>query len=274
MDDVFGYSGKRVLVTGAASGMGAATVTALKQLGAVVIGVDRVEIPGPVDEAVTVDLLEEDSINEGLAQVTGTLDAVFSVAGLPGPPFTDLQVMIVNMVACRVLIEGLVDRMPKGSAIACVASAGGIGWESNIATFTPLFETEGFRAGVQWLEDHPEAWSWSGYAASKQALNVWVAQRSATLYPERGIRLNATNPGVTDTAMLPFFHEANGKDLVDAARGPTGRYSTAEEQAWPLIFLNSPLASYVSGTGLYTDGGFHGALLTGQVDFSHLLPAE
>jgi NAD(P)-dependent dehydrogenase (short-subunit alcohol dehydrogenase family) len=274
MEDVLGYAGKRVLVTGAASGMGAATVDALKQLGATVIGVDRVPIGGPVDESVTIDLLDGASIDAGLARISGPMDAVFSVAGLPGPPFSDLEVMIVNVVACRVLIEGLVPKMANGAAVACVGSAGGMGWETNIAMFAPLFETHGFADGVTWLEENPDAWSWSGYAASKQAINVWVAHRSATLLPEHGVRLNATNPGVTDTAMLPLFHEANGKELVDAARGPIGRYSSAEEQAWPLIFLNSPRASFVNGESFFTDGGFHGALLTGQVDFSQLLPAE
>jgi NAD(P)-dependent dehydrogenase (short-subunit alcohol dehydrogenase family) len=52
-----------------------------------------------------------------------------------------------------------------------------------------------------------------------------------------------------------------------------GRYSTPEEQAWPLVCLNSPRLSYVTGETLYTDGGFFGALQTGQVDFSALMPS-
>jgi NAD(P)-dependent dehydrogenase (short-subunit alcohol dehydrogenase family) len=65
--------------------------------------------------------------------------------------------------------------------------------------------------------------------------------------------------------MMPAFHDLVGKDLVDSALGPIGRYSTAEEQAWPLVMLNSPRMSYVTGEVLWTDGGFLGALTTGQL---------
>jgi NAD(P)-dependent dehydrogenase (short-subunit alcohol dehydrogenase family) len=72
--------------------------------------------------------------------------------------------------------------------------------------------------------------------------------------------------------MMPAFHANSGKDLVDAAQGPIGRYSSPEEQAWPLIVLNSPRLSYVVGETLFVDGGFFGALQTGQIDFSRLMP--
>ena len=88
------------------------------------------------------------------------------------------------------------------------------------------------------------------------------------------MRLNCVNPGPTATAMMPYFHEANGKALVDAAQGPVGRYSTAEEQAWPLVFINSPRCSYVVGETFFTDGGFFAALQNGQLDFSALMPKE
>ena len=72
-----------------------------------------------------------------------------------------------------------------------------------------------------------------------------------------------TAPGPTNTAMMAFFHEANGKHVVDGALGAVGRYSSPEEQAWPLLFLNSPRSSYVVGETLYTDGGFFAALPVG-----------
>jgi NAD(P)-dependent dehydrogenase (short-subunit alcohol dehydrogenase family) len=80
-----------------------------------------------------------------------------------------------------------------------------------------------------------------------------------------GIRLNCTNPGPTQTAMMPAFEAANGKDLIDAFIGPSGRRSTAEEQAWPLVFLNSPRSSYVAGEAFHVDGGFLGAMVTDQL---------
>ena len=94
-----------------------------------------------------------------------------------------------------------------------------------------------------------------------------MAWRGASLIQE-GKRLNCINPGPTTTAMMPFFEEASGKDLIDAFVGPIARRSTAAEQAWPMVMLNSPRMSYVNGEALHTDGGFLGAMVTGQIDLS------
>ncbi len=273
MDDVLGYAGKRVVVTGAASGMGEAAASILHDLGATVIGVDRVEIGGPVDKQVQVDLLDLDSITAGTAAIDGPIDAVFNVAGLPGPPFPEIDVMTVNFLGGREFIEQLVPKMTKGSGVVFVASAGGIGWQPNLPNLLGLLESKGFEGGRAWLEANPDVWSASGYAASKQAVNAWTAWACTDL-AEHGIRLNCTNPGPTTTAMMPFFHAANTKELVDSALGPVGRYSTAEEQAWPMVMLNSPRASYVTGETFFADGGFFGALQTGRLDMSALMPPD
>ncbi|MGI8755946.1 MAG: SDR family oxidoreductase [Acidimicrobiales bacterium] len=272
MDDVLGYAGKRVVVTGAASGMGEAAATLLHDLGATVIGVDRVDISGPVDQQVQVDLLHLDSITAGIAAIDGPIDAVFNCAGLPGPPFPEIDVMTVNFLGARELIEQLLPMMSEGSGVVFVASAGGIGWQPNLPNLMGLLESKGYDDGKAWLEANPDVWSASGYAASKQAANAWTAWACTDLMADHGVRLNCTNPGPTTTAMMPFFHEANTKELVDAAVGPVGRYSTAEEQAWPMIMLNSPRASYVVGETLFADGGFFGALQTGRLDMSALMP--
>ncbi|HEY4928225.1 MAG TPA: SDR family oxidoreductase [Acidimicrobiales bacterium] len=274
MDDVLGYRGSRVVVTGAASGMGAATAALLAELGAEVTGMDRVAINAPVDRAVTVDLLDADAIATAAELVEGPVDAFFNCAGLPGPPFSDLDTMLVNFVGGRELIERVVPKMPAGAAVVYVASAAGIGWQSNLEPFMELFATDGFEAGRAWLEANPDLWTGNGYASSKQAINAWTAWRSVSLMRDAGIRLNCLNPGPTSTAMMPFFHDAVGRELVDMAMGPVGRYSTAEEQAWAMALIASPRASYVVGESLYADGGFYGALQTGQIDFSALMPKE
>jgi NAD(P)-dependent dehydrogenase (short-subunit alcohol dehydrogenase family) len=274
MDDVLGYEGKRVVVTGAASGMGAATVELLAQLGAAVIGVDRAEIHGPVAQAVHVDLLDLESIAAGAAAIEGPIHGYFNCAGLPGPPFTDREVMIVNFVGGRELIAQVAPKMQTGSAIAYVASAAGIGWQPNFENLVGLLETKGFDDGLAWLDEHADTWNWSGYAASKQVINAWTAWAATDFMEQYGIRLNCTNPGPTDTAMMPLFHEANTKELVDMALGPVGRYATAEEQAWPLVMINSPRASYVVGEAFFTDGGFFGSLQAGRLDMSALMPPE
>jgi NAD(P)-dependent dehydrogenase (short-subunit alcohol dehydrogenase family) len=262
MDDVLQYNGKRVVVTGCASGMGAATAAILGELGAQVIGLD-VKATDAVGTFVPVDLRSKDSIDDAVTAVGGPVDAVFSVAGLPGPPFSDLDTVLVNFIGARHLIESLVPVMPEGSAVACVASNAGLGWQQQVEALMELTSTPDFETARQWCEDHPERIA-SGYAPSKQLINAWVASRAVDLI-KLGIRLNCTNPGPTDTAMMPAFEEQAGKALIDAFVGPSGRRSTAEEQAWPLVFLNSPRSSYVAGEALHVDAGFLGAMVTNRL---------
>jgi len=274
MDDVLGYAGKRVVVTGAASGMGEATARALVDVDAVVTAIDVNPTNVRVDQSLQTDLRNKAAIDSAVAAIERPVAAIFNVAGLPGPPFSDLDVMLVNFVGARHLIESLVPKMERGSAVAYVSSAAGIGWQGNTANFMDLVTAEGFEAGKAWCEAHPDMISPSAYMISKQVIMAWTAWRSVELMKSTGIRLNCTAPGPTNTAMMPFFHEANGKHVVDGAVGAVGRYSSPEEQAWPLLFLNSPRSSYVTGETLYTDGGFFAALQTNQVDFSFLTPQE
>ncbi|HET6663239.1 MAG TPA: coniferyl-alcohol dehydrogenase [Acidimicrobiales bacterium] len=274
MEDVLGYDGRRVIVTGAASGMGEATARILVELGAEVIAVDIT--PTAVDgaEYQEVDLRDKAAIEAAVAKVSTPVEAFFNCAGLPGPPFSDIDVMLVNFVGARHLIEHVLPKMPEGSAIAYVASNAGLGWQQQLGTLTGLVESEGFDAGRAWCEAHAETIGGaSAYAFSKQVINAWVASKAGD-YLGKGVRLNCTNPGPTETPMMPFFHKSYGKAIVDAAMGPLARYSTPEEQAWPLVFLNSPRLSYVTGEAFYVDGGFFAALQTGQVDFSNVTAAE
>jgi NAD(P)-dependent dehydrogenase (short-subunit alcohol dehydrogenase family) len=264
VDDVLGYKGKHAVVTGAASGMGAATASALIDLGANVTAIDVKPTELAVAASLQVDLREKAQIDDAVASISEPVDAVFSVAGLPGPPFSDLDTMKVNFVGARHLIESLVPKMPRGAAAVCVASNAGLNWQLNLETLYPLVQSPDFEAGVAWCEANPEV-ILGGYAMSKQATNAWVAWRAVGLMKEFGIRLNNTNPGPTDTAMMPAFEKQAGKELIDAFVGPSGRRSNAEEQAWPLLFLNSPRSSYVTGEALHVDAGFLGAMVTGQL---------
>jgi NAD(P)-dependent dehydrogenase (short-subunit alcohol dehydrogenase family) len=272
MDDVLGYAGRRVVVTGAASGMGAATAQILVDVGADVTGIDIKPTQVPVKTALEVDLRDRDAIQRAAAAIDAPVHAVFSCAGLPGPPFADLDVMLVNFVGARHLIEQLVPKMPEGAAISSVASNAGLGWQQQVASLMDLVATDGFDEGKAWLEAHTEAFAGNAYAYSKQIINVWVGWRAATLI-KQGIRLNCTNPGPTSTPMMPYFEDFAGKQLVHAFVGPIGRDSEPEEQAWPLVFLNSPRLSIVTGEAFQTDGGFLGAMVTGQIDMAKLLPS-
>ena len=264
MDDVLGYKGKHCIVTGAASGMGAAAASALIELGANVTAIDVKPTSLAVEAMLEVDLGNRAAIDAAVAAIGDPVDAVFSVAGLPGPPFSDVDTMKVNFIGPRHLIDSLVPKMPRGAAAVCVASNAGLGWELALEKWMPLVTTPDFESAVTWCEEHPDEIG-SGYAPSKQVVNLWVAWRSVTLLKEHGIRLNCSNPGPCDTAMMPSFEAQAGKELIDAFVGPSGRRSIAEEQAWPLLFLNSPRSSYISGEALHVDAGFLGAMVTNQL---------
>jgi NAD(P)-dependent dehydrogenase (short-subunit alcohol dehydrogenase family) len=263
MDDVLRYEGKRVVVTGCASGMGAAAAKILSELGAQVVGLDLRKSEG-LAKFVPVDLRSRESIDEAVATIGGPVDAIFSVAGLPGPPFSDIDTVLVNFVGARHLIESLVPVMPAGSAVVCVASNAGLGWQQEISDLLEVTSSTDFGAGLAWCEANPDRIV-GGYAISKKLINAWVASRAVDLI-KQGIRLNCTNPGPTDTAMMGSFEEQVGKEIIDAFVGPSGRRSTPEEQAWPLVFLNSPRCSYVTGEAMHTDAGFLGAMITGRLE--------
>jgi NAD(P)-dependent dehydrogenase (short-subunit alcohol dehydrogenase family) len=275
MDDVLGYQGAAVVVTGAASGMGAATAQLLVDLGAHVTAIDINTTAVRVAGSLEVDLRDKAAIEAAAATIEGPVDGLFSCAGLPGPPFSELDTMKVNFVGARHLAQQLVPKMRPGSSISAISSSAAVGWWDQMETLGPLLATPGFHEAVAWLEANEEKWSWSGYLFSKWVVDAWVGY----WYPDlaaAGIRINCINPGPTDTAMMPAFHDFATKEVVDQAVGPIGRYARAEEQAWPLVMLGSPRLSYVAGEVLAVDGGFQGARSTGrhQAAWADLIDSE
>jgi NAD(P)-dependent dehydrogenase (short-subunit alcohol dehydrogenase family) len=268
--DVLGYAGKRVIVTGAASGMGAATAQILVDLGAEVHAVDlkKPEVPGLASFS-ECDLREPAEIDGAVRKIGKVVNALFNCAGLPNT-FPALDVMLVNFCGLRHITETVIPNMIEGSAIACIASTAGIRWTRNMALLFELLQTPDFASARVWCEQHPRELA-NAYGLSKEAINAYTAFRSFALASE-AIRINCVNPGPTDTPMMPEFEKAVGKKYMDEFPVPLGRHAVAEEQAWPLVFLNSPRASFLTGHQLDVDGGFKGALLTGQIDPKVLLP--
>jgi len=270
VNDVLGYAGKRVIVTGAASGMGAATAAILVELGAEVHAIDikKPDVTG-LASFTECDLREPEQIDEAAKKIGKIVNALFNCAGLPNT-FPELDVMLVNFCGLRHLTEAVIPNMVEGSAIASVASTAGIGWMQNTELLFELLRTPGFAEGKEWCEAHPRELA-NAYGLSKEAINAYTAYRSFTL-AALGMRINCVNPGPTDTPMMPEFEKAVGKQYMDEFPVPLGRHAVAEEQAWPLVFLNSPRSSFLTGHQLDVDGGFKGALFTGQIDPRVLTP--
>jgi NAD(P)-dependent dehydrogenase (short-subunit alcohol dehydrogenase family) len=268
MSDVLGYKGKRVVVSGCFSGMGAATARMLIDLGAEVHGLDFKDSDLPLASFHRVDLRDPASIEAGAADIGGKVDALFNCAGLP-QSFPPLDVMKVNFIGTRHLTECILPLMGPGGSIASIASTGGLGWSRRIPTSMEIIATKGFQEAIDWCEAHMDVVS-EGYAFSKENIIVWTQFMGAHLI-KKGIRINCTLPSPTQTPMMATFHAASGKDVVDAAAEPMGRYSTAEEQAGGLVLINSDLASIVNGVVFPVDGGFMGGVATGQVDLSVMM---
>ncbi len=263
MPDDLTYAGKRVIVTGAASGMGEACARLLVQLDAEVWGLDIKPVSAPVKEFVETDLRDPDAIEWAVSRVGEPVDALFNCAGLPGPPFSKLDTMLVNFLGLRHLTERAISRMRAGGAIASVSSVAGMGYLTNLANVKQLLEASEFGAARAWCEAYPDIAN--GYPFSKECIIVYTLMRGRAL-AERGIRINCISPGITDTPMLPHFYEQTGREWIEKNfQGFLGRNARPGEQAWPLVFLNSQTASFVTGANLFVDGGYTGALFTGQV---------
>jgi NAD(P)-dependent dehydrogenase (short-subunit alcohol dehydrogenase family) len=261
------YEGMRVVVSGGGgAGMGAATVTELNNLGAEIHVLDLKEPPVEVKSYQAADLKDPDATAAAIEKIGGPIHALFNCAGLPGPPFSDLDTMIVNFVAMRHLAELCADLMTEGGAIASISSTAGSGYLANIAKWMPLVTTNGFAEAKKWCEEHPDEIA-TGYTPSKEAICVWT-HYAAMDFAKRSIRVNCISPGPTDTPMMPAFEDFAGADLINQFAQGAGRRSTPEEQAYPIIFLNSRAASYVSGENFVTDGGTLGALMTGKLQLS------
>jgi NAD(P)-dependent dehydrogenase (short-subunit alcohol dehydrogenase family) len=268
--DFLGYKNKRVIVSGCFSGMGEATARLLLELGAEVHGLDYKQTSLNLASFTQVDLRDPAAIDAAVAGIGGKVDALFNCAGLPqtAPP---LDVMKVNYAGTRRVTERVLSLMSEGGAIATISSTAGMGWSRKMPVLMELVQAKSYEDAIKWCENNLETVN-EGYTLSKEAIIVWTMMSSAQLI-KRGIRINCTLPGPTQTPMMDHFESRTQASVLNAFIQPIDRRSTPEEQAGPLVFLNSDAASYTNGVALPVDGGFLGGVATGQVDLSALMPA-
>jgi 3-oxoacyl-[acyl-carrier protein] reductase len=231
--------GRRAIVTGAASGIGRATALVLAQLGSDLLLVDRAPIEAVRDEIATGggnclvaqgDLADDAFIASFFAG--DRVHAVAHCAGiLDGRPWREdtawherfHRVMDINVRVPLQLAAMAIDHMAAhgGGNIALVGSVAG-------------------KTGGTSVSTPPD------YAASKGAVHTLVKWLSRNAVG-RGVLVNAVAPGPVETPMTRGFNL--GPTL------PMGRIGRAEELAWPIAFLCTPAASYLSGAILDVNGG-------------------
>jgi len=256
--DAFRYDGKRALVVGGASGMGAATAELLQDAGAEVVVMDFADVTLPGTKAIRVNLADAASIDSGVDECGGQVDALFSCAGVAdGTPGIEK----INFIGHRHLIDRLLAKhmLPRGAAIGFISSAAGLGWEANLPLLDELLDTPDFDSAVRWVQEHGKA----DYMSMKQAICAYVGRQAFPLLKE-GIRINAICPGPTDTPLAQANKElwlGFGEDY----RGEVGvEASTPLEQAYPLVFLCSDAAAAITGITLISDAGYMSSGITGS----------
>ncbi len=248
--DAFRYDGKRALVVGGATGMGAAAAKLAQDAGAEVVVMDYAKVDLPGAKVIHVNLAEKDSIDAAVDECGGPVHALFSCAGVAdGTPGIER----INFIGHRHLIDRMLaaDMLPRGSAIGFISSAAGLGWEANLTELKEYLDTTDFDSAVDWAISHNKA----DYLSSKQAICAYVAREAFGLL-KRGIRINGICPGPTDTPLARANEElwlGFGADY----RSEVGvEASTPLEQAYPLVFLCSDAAAAISGITMITDVGY------------------
>ena len=265
IDELWRYDGRRAVVTGCASGIGAHVARQLTELGAHVVGLDKQQPSGEIAEFHTVDLTDPASIDSAVASVGGQVDALFNVAGVSSGIGDPLVVVTINFLGLRHFTESLLDKMPAGSSIVSVSSLAAKAYRDNQRVTGALLNTESMSDGIEWCKSNPDALADGGYRLSKEAIILYTMSKTTAL-GGRGIRINCTGPGVTETPILDQLRGAYGQNFLDDIPKPLGRVSDPEEQAAALVFLNSQAASYISGQVLWVDGGNLGAAVARELE--------
>ena len=229
--------GKVAIVTGAASGIGKATVELFRGEGATVIGADAAEGADVVADAGSEDAVRK-LIDDVAAKHSG-LDIFFANAGISGG-FASIaeqtaedwaEILRVNLIGPFLAIKyaGPAIKARGGGSIVCTASVAGL------------------RSGA----------GGAAYSASKAGV-INLVQTAAQQLSGTGVRVNAICPGLIETGMTRPIYEmakASGQESRIGELNPLGRGGQPEEIAQAALFLASDESSYVNGAALVVDGG-------------------
>jgi len=271
MSELFSYSGKKVVLTGGTSGVGAAAVEMIADLGCTDLTVLDIKEPtGPATRYLPTDMSDPASIDDAIAAIGDGVDVLFNNAGVAGVHEPDF-VLRVNCFGPRRLTAGLLGGMPSGAAVVNTASIAGQGWPDNLPSILELLDVDDWEAARQWVADHDDLAGADPYAFSKQVAQVWTMKASRAAYLEQGVRINSVCPGPIDTPLMDDFVKHMTEQLIQWTVDQTGgRMLTADDIARSLVMLGSDASVAMNGHNLIADNGFSAAMTTGQVDFSAL----
>jgi NAD(P)-dependent dehydrogenase (short-subunit alcohol dehydrogenase family) len=230
-------AGKVALVTGGASGIGAATAELLADRGAEVVVADLSGGEG----VHALDVTDEDAVDRLVAEVVdthGRLDLAANVAGTSGTYANVVDTSTEDWArTLRVNLDGVFYCLR--AELRAMRSGGGGGAVVNVSSGAGLMGVPGMGA----------------YAASKHAV-IGITRSAALEVAREGIRVNAVCPGSVRTPMLRGFVGGDEEALEKMGRqAPIGRVAEPEEIAEAIVWLLSDAARYVTGDVIRTDGG-------------------
>ncbi len=248
------FEGKRVVITGAAGGVGRALVTLFSSLGASIVACDKDK-----DGLATLDVTERQAFD--LADTTALNDAVAGMLACRTAP----SVVISNAGWTRA--ETLAD--VDDTTVADEINGNLKGAMALTRALLPALRTHKTGAAIVFVSSVNAHMHFGNpvYAAAKAGLEAWM-RALATEEGPYGVRANAVAPGSIRTPAWDHRLEADPA-LADRLQGlyPLGRFVTAEEVAQTVAFLASALASGITGVSVPVDAG----LLAGNRPFLNAL---
>lgn len=269
MSHPFDYSNKRVVITGAFSGVGAALLDVLAELGRPeVIALDIRKPDGPISSYIETNMGSSSSVAAAVARIPGPIDVLFNNAGIAAThPLED--VMAVNWLGLRQLSELLLPKLREGGAIANTASIAGGQWPAHLQEVLECIALESREELFGWCREHAQLVG-DGYAFSKECVQVYT-MKSAKQTLARKVRTNSVCPAPIDTPLLPDFNKTmTEKTMKWTISQIGGTIARPRDIAMALAFLGSDASRYVNGVNLNVDLGFNAFMTTGQIDFSGL----
>ncbi len=241
----FSLTGKRILVTGASSGIGRAIAVECSRMGAQVLITARNEtrlaetlsMMDGLDNAMYAADLTDASQLDSLTKFSGNIDGLVNCAGIinhvpfrfNNREFVD-SVMEVNFFAPTMLTQHFIKskQLNRNASVVFISSiSGGVVSAIGIAS----------------------------YSASKGAIAAMSKSLALELAP-KGIRVNCISPGMVDTAIMADGTVSKEQLEKDRLNYPIGRYGKPEEVAWTAVYLLSDATAWMTGSNIIIDGGY------------------
>lgn len=246
------FAGKRVVVTGAGTGIGAAAAKLFLDAGAEVIAVQNRARAPHGSRRVTMNLGDPASIAVACAALPDRFDILCNIAGMGADGNTPEDIIGVNFIGTRLFTEAVLDRIAPGGCVLNTASVAARYWRRDIAMVHRLLAIRSF-------EEVAPFWAAAGlehqksYHIAKAAVVAWTMKMAST-HVRTGPRFNVISPGFTDTPMLQrAFAVAN--ETVKALAESNNSIAQPEDVAKVAVVLCSDAARVINGADIAADAG-------------------